>query len=195
MNVLVVLCHPSLTSYNGRIARAVCEEVESKKHRLRFHDLYRERFDPIVSESELRQHFSFDPQIQSYMDDVTLSDVLIFIHPDWWGQMPALLKGWIDRVFRPGITYDYQGPEFGPKEAVPLLQSKRGLAICTTDQSEDKLPHPLKRIWELDILGYCGAMARCMMLYNMHETGPSLRRQRLDIIREEVKSLLSPCSQ
>ncbi len=50
---------------------------------------------------------------EKYADELMASDLLIFVHPNWWGQPPAILKGWIDRVFRPGLTYRFEEGDSG----------------------------------------------------------------------------------
>ena len=127
MNVLIVLCHPLPVSFNAKIADKVHKAVETAGHIPIFHDLYRKPFNPVMPEDEFQRGYSLDEHVQLYMDEVTESEVLVFIHPDWWGQMPALMKGWIDRVFRPGIAFDHSGKEFLPKQLDKLMSGKRGM--------------------------------------------------------------------
>ena len=155
-----------------------------------FHDLYREQFDPIVTESELLQHFSFDTAVQAYMDDVLQAEVLVFIHPDWWGQMPALLKGWFDRVFRPGVAYEYEGSEFGAKKPMPLLENRRGLAFCTTDNLPGGGPHPLERIWIHDIFAFCGIEGTCRIFYEVRNSNAAARHNWLKDVQTTTEGVL-----
>ncbi|MBT3276271.1 MAG: NAD(P)H-dependent oxidoreductase [Spirochaetales bacterium] len=189
MNALVVLCHPDRTSFNYQIAKIICETVVKADGKITFHDLYSASIDPVLSESELKRRYSFDEKIQEYMKEVQAADVLFFVHPDWWGQMPALLKGWIDRVFRPGIAYDYLGEEFLPKQLVPLLKGRRGLAICTTDAEDDGTPHPLKSIWEQNIFKFCGIEGRARLLYSVWNASAADRKEWLLSISAQTLGL------
>ncbi|MCK5674901.1 MAG: NAD(P)H-dependent oxidoreductase, partial [Spirochaetales bacterium] len=103
---------------------------------------------------EIKRKFSFDEDIQRYSFELTEADHIIFIHPDWWGQMPAILKGWLDRVFRQGTAFEYDGPDFEDKEKIALLTGKIATVIITSDR--DSEPMLIEKIWEKDILSYCG---------------------------------------
>lgn len=191
MKVLVILCHPVRKSLNGHIAEVVCDSVTHAGADLVFHDLYAESLDPVLSEEEYRRKYSFDEEIQKYMEEVEAADILVFIHPDWWGQMPALLKGWIDRVFRPGIAYDYVGEEFMPKEKMPLLTEKKGLICITADSEESEIPYPLESIWQSSILGYCGIAGTVKVLHSAWSSDTVRRNAWAEEIRESVLALLS----
>ncbi len=108
MRTTVILCHPVKGSFNHAISDEVVRSLKQQKHIVHYHDLYDEGFQPVLSADELQRRFSFDEQVQLYTSRVIESDGLVFIHPDWWGGPPALLKGWIDRVFRPGVAYDFE---------------------------------------------------------------------------------------
>ncbi len=131
--ILLILCHPNSKSFNHAVAAAVASALEQRGHSVLFHDLYAERFDPVLDFGELRRRFSFDDLIQRHYKDLEAADGIVFVHPEWWSQPPAMLKGWIDRVIGPGIGYEFEGEEFMPKEKIPLLTGKRALVLATTD--------------------------------------------------------------
>jgi putative NADPH-quinone reductase len=191
MKILLILCHPATSSFNGKIAETIRGAVEEAGHDFTSHDLYRESFDPILREEEYIRKYSLDEQVQRYMDEVTDSEVLVFVHPDWWGQPPALLKGWLDRVFRTGIAFDYEGEEFLQKRLEKLLTGKKGIAYCTTDSEEKNGPHPLVSLWEEAIFGYCGIEGRCRILYAVHASSAAERKAWIADIGKEIRSLLS----
>jgi NAD(P)H dehydrogenase (quinone) len=190
MKVLIVLCHPVLSSFNAKIAQAVRDAVEAAGHIPVFHDLYRESFDPTLTEDEFKRGYSLDEQVQLYMDEVTEADILVFIHPDWWGQMPALLKGWIDRVFRSGIAFDYAGKDFLPKQIEKLMTGKAGIAYVTTDSEEGRTPPPLIDLWKEKIFGYCGVTGECRVFHSTRGSTSAKRKAWLDIIRANMITLL-----
>ena len=133
MNVMIVLCHPRKESFNHATAERVRRTLLASGYDAGWHDLYRDEFDPVLREEELRSRFSFDENVQRYWQELERSEGLVIVHPDWWGQPPALLKGWVDRVFRPGIAYEHEGEEFADKQRRGLLAGKKGLVLCTTD--------------------------------------------------------------
>ena len=208
MRVLVVVCHPDPESLTHSLAAACLESVSDMGHETTLIDLYREHadahFDPVLTHQEILRRFSFDDAIQRYNRDVTAADGYIFVHPDWWGMPPALLKGWLDRVFRPGVVYDYDGPDFLPKQRVKLLAGRRAFVVCTTDaraeefavdrrapQSEALNPievsHPISAVWRRSIFGFCGIDdAQVRILWNVRSSTLRARRRWIAEVRSET---------
>jgi NAD(P)H dehydrogenase (quinone) len=152
--ILVVLCHPRATSFSHAIADRCARTVETEGLRPLVHDLYREGFDPVARAEELDRGFSFDEQVQRFGAELSRARGLIVVHPDWWGQPPALLKGWVDRVFRPGVAYDIAGGDGAPTATVPLLTGKRALVFATTDDLS--IPATLEAVWRTGVFAFCG---------------------------------------
>lgn len=104
----VVHCHPLADSYNHALFRAIVEALETRGHEVVATDLYRAGFDPVMSAVERRSYF------QPAYDESAVAELtallrringVIFCFPQWWFSMPALLKGYIDRVWAPGIAF------------------------------------------------------------------------------------------
>jgi len=153
MKYLMILGHPDINSFNSYIAKTVQDHLRSSGNKVILHNLYKENFDPILTLEEINRKFSFDEDIQRYSTEIADADHIIFIHPDWWGQMPAIMKGWIDRVFRQGTAFEYEGPDFEEKEKIGLLAAKKATVVITTDR--EKGPMAMEGIWKDDVLGYC----------------------------------------
>jgi putative NADPH-quinone reductase len=151
---LVLSCHPDSRSFCRSIAKVAYdrltklskESTHSSKIDTRIIDLYDKPIDPIMTYEELFRKTSFDPAIQEYVRLMESLDLLVMVYPDWWGQMPGLLKGWIDRVFRPGYAYTFLGPDEGPKEPSGLLSHLKTLVFVTTDQDPNSSNQPTKLI-------------------------------------------------
>ena len=116
MKTLIIYTHPSPTGFNAAILKEVQSNL-SKKHEVKTLDLYAENFDPILrfDQEHRRRDLHKDPEMAKYRDLITWADHLIFIFPIWWSGMPAILKGFIDRVFaadfaRP-VRLDYHQPQ------------------------------------------------------------------------------------
>jgi putative NADPH-quinone reductase len=189
--LIVLLCHPNPRSFNHAVASKVRERLIALGHELLFHDLYAEGFDPILSQGELRRRFSLDELVQAHYRDIERAEGLIVLHPEWWSQPPAMLKGWIDRVLGPGIGYEFEGEEFMAKSRVPLLGGKRALILATTDTAEPSdLARPesksdplLSALWR-ETLGYCGILDfHFRMLHDVRGCGPA---ERLEWIEESA---------
>ena len=160
MKVSVVLAHPSRRSFNYAMARTAVEALEHHHHKVKFHDLYRERFNPVLPTAERAKGARLPPAIARHCREIAAADGLILVHPNWWGEPPAILKGWVDRVLRPGVAYDFpDGPEGAAGLPIELLKIKRALVLNTSDtpkEREDKvLGDPLQIIWR-NTLSFCG---------------------------------------
>ena len=98
MRALIILGHPDPKSFNHAIARTAQSELEGLGHTVTLHDLCAERFDPLITPDEIPDGAPLDPTVRRHCDDLTAADLIIAVHPNWWGQPPAILKGWIEVV-------------------------------------------------------------------------------------------------
>lgn len=157
MNTLLVVCHPAKDSLNHAVAATVRDTLAKRGHEVRYHDLYAEGFDPVLNMDELRRRFSFDETVQQHCNDVRWAKLFVFAHPNWWGFAPAVLKGWLDRVFRPGIAYEYVGEEMGRKRHVGLLAEAAALVFCTTDSpARQPVTAGPAAVWRDSVFPFCG---------------------------------------
>jgi NAD(P)H dehydrogenase (quinone) len=181
MKLVEILCNPRPGSYNLALAASATEKMESLGHEVVVHDLYKEGFNPVMEPSELARNYSLDGLVQEHCNDLAAADGLIIFHPEWWGQPPAVLKGWIDRVFRQGVAYDLEGEEFSEKGWKPLLTGKKGLVFITSD-AEAQSARTLEALWVHSVLGRCGMRASCHVLREMRRTDPAARRAWLEFV-------------
>jgi putative NADPH-quinone reductase len=192
MRTTVILCHPVKGSFNHTIADEVVRSLKQQKNIVYYHDFYDEGFQPVLYADELQRRFSFEDQVQLYTSRVIESDGLVFIHPDWWGGPPALLKGWIERVFRPGIAYDFEGEDFMKKRTTPLLSGKKGLVFCTTHSNDEKHTGLLKTFWVEAVFQYCGLEDTGFhVIDDLHNRSYSQRRIWLSSLEEIIKKWVS----
>jgi len=160
MNVLVILGHPNTSSFNNAIANTVVNRLKVLAHTVVYHDLYNENFDAIVKSVELERKSELEILIQKHCNELQNADAIIIIHPNWWGQPPAILKGWIDRVIRPGVAYRFLEGDSGEGVPIGLLKAKFAIVINTSDTEEkrekDLFGYPLETIWKNCIFNFCG---------------------------------------
>ena len=160
MNILIVLAHPGNGSFNHAIADIVVKALQDADHTVIFHDLYRERFDPLLSTLEIPKNALLSPVINKHCTEAVSADGIIIIHPNWWGQPPAILKGWVDRIFRPGIAYEFKEGDSGEGVPIGLLQAKTALVFTTSNTSPEReraiFGDPLETLWKNCIFGLCG---------------------------------------
>jgi len=160
MKISVILAHPEKTSFNHSIALAAAEQLTQNGHEVCFHDLHEEEFDPILPASEAPKAAALPPNIAAHCAEIAEADGIIIVHPNWWGQPPAILKGWIDRVMRPGVAYEFLEGDKG--EGVPkgLLKSRSAIVFNTSNTGAERekrmFGDPLETLWKNCIFGLCG---------------------------------------
>lgn len=191
MKALVILGHPKTGSFNHAIAEAAVRVLEESGHEVIFHDLYGEGFDPVVTHEEIPKGACLDPSLGRYCQEVSNADGIIIVHPNWWGQPPAILKGWVDRVIRPGIAYEFEEEDSG--EGVPsgLLKAKAALVFNTSNTPEERerevFGDPLETIWKNCVFDFCGIDKFHRRMFGVIVTSTEeQRRQWL----EEVKGIV-----
>lgn len=123
--LLLVCCHPNQASYTHAVAAAVREGLAAAECEVEVLDLYAEGFDPVLVVDEQRRRRDLDKveYTQRYREQLARCDALVFVFPVWWGGMPAMLKGYLDRVFVSGLTYSFKDR---PKTAVLPTGLMRG---------------------------------------------------------------------
>jgi putative NADPH-quinone reductase len=160
MIVSVILAHPRKGSFNHAIAEAAVGQLEANGHRILFHDLYAEEFDPVLPHDEIPRDAPLPPTIAQHCSEIASADGIVIVHPNWWGQPPAILKGWIDRVIRPGVAYRFREGDAG--EGVPegLLVAKAALVFTTSNTPLERemavFGDPLEALWTRCIFAFCG---------------------------------------
>ncbi|MGO8972615.1 MAG: NAD(P)H-dependent oxidoreductase [Steroidobacteraceae bacterium] len=109
MKHLVVVAHPAAHSFTLALARTYAAELERLGHSQRTYDLYRMEFNPVLTAQELLPvtvDHSASPDVLIAQDDIRAADALTVIYPLWWMSMPAMMKGFVDRVFARGFAYE-----------------------------------------------------------------------------------------
>lgn len=187
MRILEILCHPRPGSFNHALAARALETLKSLGHEVHFHDLHEEGFDPVLDASELSRLYSLDDLVQEHSRELVACDGLLIFHPDWWSQPPAMLKGWVDRVFRQGVAYELEGEDGTEKRWKPLLTGKKGLVFCTSDAEEGEKPGALETLWEDAILGRCGMDAKCLVVRDMRGPVQARKRDWMSFVSERLE--------
>ena len=112
MRALVIYCHPRQGSFTEAVRDVVLEKLTAIGAEVRLRDLYAEGFDPVLS---AREHEIYEDEalnrapVVSHCADLAWCDTLIFVYPTWWYGLPAMIKGWLDRVLVPGLAFSDAG--------------------------------------------------------------------------------------
>ena len=130
MRVLVVHAHPVPESYNRALFEAVTARLEARGHSVDRLDLYGEDFDPRLSADERRGYHTLPDNrtpVAAHVDRLMAAEALVLVYPVWNYGFPAILKGWFDRVFLPGVSFRLENGAVKPS-----LQHIRRLSVVTT---------------------------------------------------------------
>ena len=160
MKILVLLGHPQPGSFNHSLAETVVATLERGGHDVVFHDLHAEGFDPAMTAAEIPTDAPLEPEIARHCEELAAAEGIVVVHPNWWGQPPAILKGWIDRVVRPGVAYRFLEGDSG--EGIPegLLKVNTAVVLNTSNTKLEReletFGDPLEGLWARCIFGLCG---------------------------------------
>ncbi|MBN1525606.1 MAG: NAD(P)H-dependent oxidoreductase [Spirochaetales bacterium] len=187
MNCMIIECHPDDHSFCHAIAMTIKEYVISQAHSVYYHSLYQENFSPVLSLEELKRGFSLDEEIQQFTNGIEKSECVVFVHPDWWGGPPAMLKGWIERVFRSGVAFEFRGDDFEKKHHQSLLENKTAFVFCTSDRQKPEGYSVIEESWK-DVFRYCGIQrSHIELFYNVHDSTYDERQAFLREIKQIIQ--------
>ena len=160
MQASVILAHPDPNSFNHAIAEKVVDTLSRAAFGVNFHDLYREQFEPLLPAEEIARNVPLPEPIEAHCREIRAADLIVIIHPNWWGQPPAILKGWVDRVIRPGVAYEFLEGDGGEGVPAGLLRAQYALVFNTSNtepfREQEVFGDPLETIWKNCIFGLCG---------------------------------------
>jgi NAD(P)H dehydrogenase (quinone) len=154
--ILVVLGHPNDESLCSSLAKSYIEGARASGNEIQFIALGQLAFDPVLRGGYASTQV-LEPDLEAIQAAITWAQHLVFVYPIWWGAMPALLKGFIDRVFLPGFAFKYrEGSHLWDR----LLSGRSAQLIVTMDSppwyfrwiSRSPGHNQMKRT----ILGFCG---------------------------------------
>lgn len=128
MKNLIVVCHPNPKSFTCAIAKTIEAALTAKGESFATRNLYELNFNPILSGADFVQFMSgkIPNDIAEEQKHITAPENVIFVYPIWWTGLPAMLKGYVDRVFAKGFAWDFKDGQLKQ-----LLTGKRGLLVLS----------------------------------------------------------------
>lgn len=194
MKCLVVSTHPLQDSLCASLTQNVVSALTEGGHEVVVENLYEEDFEPALTAKERQSYYSdnYDSSgVASQVERLQQAEALVLLFPTWWFGFPAMLKGWFDRVWGPGIAYDH-ATDFGPIK--PRLNGLRKVLVVTTLGAPwwvDRLVmwQPLKRVLKVAILGACarGSELTYLSLYNSEK----LDKVKVDRFTRKIERTIS----
>ena len=133
MRALVVFCHPRPDSFNAAVRDVVLSKLAAAGAETRLSDLYASGFQPVLTGAEWQEYLDCPKNtacVAAEVDALRWCDTLIFVYPTWWYGLPAMLKGWLDRVMLPEVAFLM--PDGTNRTIRPGLQNVTRLGVFTT---------------------------------------------------------------
>jgi len=197
MKLLLVYCHPDPESFGSAIRHAAVEALTSAGHELRQIDLYAEGFDPVMSLAERRSYLADTEQniaaVAPHVDALRWAEGWVVVYPTWYYSMPAMLKGWLDRVWLPGVSFEV-APAKERTIRGKLKHMRRFVGITTSgapwwwlkligDPGRSLFMKALRPLYAKD------CRLKWLQLYNMNHATADDRAAFLARVRRELSAL------
>ncbi len=198
MKALVVYCHPNEASFTAAVRDTVIRKLTNQNADVRLCDLYARGFDPRLSSKDFDAYLDTPSNRATVAEDVanlTWCDTLIFVYPTWWYGLPAVLKGWLDRVFIPDVAFLM--PDDANKTIRPGLQHITRLGVFTTCGASWWLTQiigaPGKRTLMRGVGFLCAKNRKTAFAahYLMDSSTDASRHQHLDRVAKKMDRLLT----
>jgi NAD(P)H dehydrogenase (quinone) len=194
MHVLAIFAHPRRESFSGALLDATLAGLADAGHTSGIADLYREDFEARYQVADGAQ-FTGGPSPDDVLREqarVDRADALIFAFPVWWWSFPAILKGWIDRVFTEGWAYSFE-----PGQSRGLLRDRPTLLLGSCGSRESTFrkygyAEAMRVQLDVGILGYCGLRDVHTQLFYDVEQGAETRTAHLEQARTLGQTFFSP---
>lgn len=196
MRVLVIYCHPVSESFAAAAHHTVLQALAEAGHEVTDVDLYAEGFDPVMSRQERLDYLNTARNVRPvrrYDDQLAWAQVIVLVYPTWMHGMPAMLKGYFDRVWLPGVAFDV-APD-GRVLTDRLKNIKRIVVITTYGGSRWTvrlmLGDPARKVVARGLRALCARNCRVHWLahYNMDSATPKQLRRFLEVVWRQIARL------
>jgi len=193
MTHLILFAHPKTESFNRAILRTLTSTLEEKGDSVIVRDLYALDFTPVLTQKDIEalRKGQTPEDIAQEQHYITQADTLIFVYPLWWTGLPAILKGYVDRVFSYGFAYRYN--QAGEIEG--LLKGKKGLLVTThgtpnAHYDSTGMTQALKETTDSGIFNFCGITEVNHLFFGaVPSVDDKVRHEMLAKVRESAKEL------
>jgi NAD(P)H dehydrogenase (quinone) len=193
MRVLVLFAHPVETSFGSALHAKVVETLRARGHKVDDCDLNAEGFDPVMTRQDRVEYYDLAlnrRRVAPYVDRLLAAEALVFSFPVWNMGFPAVLKGFVDKVFLPGVSFDLKADgAYVPR----LFNVKRLGVVCTYGGPRWKTflaGDPPRRFLTRSMRVNCapGTRVDYLALYDMDHTRPDRRAAFLSKVMAKLSS-------
>jgi putative NADPH-quinone reductase len=194
MRCLVVYCHPVPESFGAAVRDAAVAALAARGCEVRLLDLYAEGFDPVLCADERRSYNDrapCDPKLAPHIEHLKWAEAVLFVYPTWWYGLPAMLKGWLDRVWATDVAFKL--PSDGGR-IVSLVSHIRKIGVVTTCGAtwwiSFLMGQPGRKTILRGMRALCAPTARTLYVahYDMDRSTPESRAAFLEKVRKKLAS-------
>ena len=195
MRILLVYCHPVPESFCAAVRETAIRALKIGGHEVDLLDLYDEGFQPVMSAEERRHYNEMTMEHHPFPDHaerLKAAEGILFVYPTWWYGLPAMLKGWLDRVWTPDMAFTIPS---GDEPIEPLMQHINFLGVITTCGATrlwtNIVGHPGRRTILRGMRALCGKRCKTLYLahYRMDVSTPESRRAYLAKVEQNLAKL------
>ncbi|WP_195573053.1 NAD(P)H-dependent oxidoreductase [Paenibacillus sp. 1001270B_150601_E10] len=190
MKYVVLTAHPNPDSFTYAIKNKAVQALEEAGHEVKVRDLYEKVLNPILSVEDFKssKEGQVSDDVKAEQDLLTWAEALVVIYPLWWASMPAILKGYIDRVFSYGFAYSMDG-----NGLQKLLTGKQAILFTTMGNTEEHYNHAgmfeaMRKTVDEGIFDFVGIQVKEHKYFTSVTTVEDATREQM---LEEVKAVLS----
>lgn len=163
---LILYAHPDPASFNAAVKNTIVKTLEKSNCSFTVVDLYAQHYNPVLSLEEMKGKLS--EESKKYQEMISEATNIVFVFPVWWFRAPAILEGFLDKVFVPGFAYRFKKIIGKYGMPIPLLKEKNVLAIIT--HGAPALPvkliyvNAVKYRFLLGFLSFCFSLFKCKIV-------------------------------
>lgn len=195
MKVIIIYAHPEVEGFNSEILKKVKAVLDSKNHDYEVWDLYGMNYDPVLKEEELYTagNRKVSEENLKFQKKIKEASKVVFIYPIWWGGMPAILKGFMDRVFTSGFAFKYSKDKI--IKMIPYKNLKDKTMVCLVSSGGPwifyaLILNPVKIINRFIVFGFFGAKSKTFQIYNARKLTDKKVKQINKIAKKGVNWML-----
>jgi putative NADPH-quinone reductase len=195
--MLVIYAHPVPTSFNSAVFGVVKESLRSAGHDVRVVDLYAENFQPVLSREDREAYLENTEQLTAkfpeHIENLRWAEGLVFVFPTWYYGPPAILKGWFERVWLPGVTFQVATQK--GQTTSSCIRHIRRLAVITTSGSPAwwmwVIGNPCKRLFTRGLRALFNLRCKTawLQLYEMNVINEDARKKFLKKVEHRMLKL------
>ena len=183
---LIVSVNPNSHSLTVKTAQLCYDTLQQHSKKATYLYLDKIEFNPLITQEEIQRRITFDVIVLEHQKLLRSASTLVLFFPDWFGFPPALLVGWLQRVFAPGIAFEYVGQEFETKKKKGLLDNLTVILAISTDEAKESDGVTYSTLLlQKRIFSYCSITnIQSIVLYDTHNITQKQRKAWIERCKE-----------